>query len=95
MKEVAKIFAEYGLDFHNNRFWFGRSTEVEYTDGTEIRTNKKVHFNKVAAVYMRIWIGKLQFAIDTDKPHFAFKKRDRRNFLWVFGISGIPKTTQK
>ena len=42
-KESVKkeVFVEYGLDFDNNRYGFGRSVEVEYEDGTEIRTKDK------------------------------------------------------
>ena len=40
-KELEKIFNEYGLDFDNNKYGLGQSSEIEYTDGTESRTNKK------------------------------------------------------
>lgn len=34
------IFVEYGLDFDNNRFGFGKSVEVENQDRTEYRIKK-------------------------------------------------------
>lgn len=48
MPKVKKIFIEYGLDFDNNKYGIGRSTEVEYTDGTEMRTHEPVKFKKVS-----------------------------------------------
>ena len=36
------IFVEYGLDFDNNRFGFGKSVEIENFDGTEYRVKKSV-----------------------------------------------------
>ena len=30
MPKVKKIFTEYGLDFDNNKYGFGRSTEYEH-----------------------------------------------------------------
>lgn len=85
-----KIFVEYGLDFDNNKYGFGRSIEVEYPDGTESRNNKFVKIrrsDKVHARYFRIWIGKFMMVIDTDKPHISFKKKKRWNFKIIYGIS--------
>ena len=36
------IFVEYGLDFDNNRFGFGKSVEIENKDGTEYRVKTSV-----------------------------------------------------
>ena len=35
------VYIEYGLDFDNNPFGFGRSVEIENNDGTEFRTKEK------------------------------------------------------
>ncbi len=88
MPKIKKIFNEYGLDFDNNRYGLGRSAEVEYTDGTEMRTHEKIKIKKVHARYVRIWIGKIVFIIDSDRPHFCVRKKDRWNFKIVYGISG-------
>lgn len=89
MPKVKKIFTEYGLDFDNNKYGFGRSVEIEYTDGTEMRTHEPVRIKKVHARYFRIWIGKIVFVIDSDKPHFSTRKKKRWNFKIVYGRSGV------
>ncbi len=89
MPKTKKIYREYGLDFDNNRYGFGRSTEIEYTDGTEMRTHEKISINKISGRYMRIWIGKIVFVIDADSPYFSFHKKKRWNFKIVYGISGL------
>lgn len=88
MPKIKKIFNEYGLDFDNNKYGFGRSTEIEYDDGTEIRTHDRIKIQNVNARYMRIWIGKVAFIIDSDKPHFCVRKKNRMNFKIVYGTSG-------
>lgn len=89
MPKVKKIFSEYGLDFDNNKYGFGHSIEYEYTDGSETRTHESMKFKKIYARYFRIWIGKIVFIIDSDKPHFAVHKKKRWNFKIVYGKSGI------
>lgn len=88
MHSIKKIYNEYGLDFDNNRYGFGQSSEIEYTDGTEMRTHEKAKIKKVQAKYLRIWIGKIVMVIDSEKPHLSFKKKDRWNFKIVYGKSG-------
>lgn len=88
MAEIKKIFNEYGLDFDNNKYGLGQSSEIEYTDGTESRTNKKVKINHIQAHYFRIWIGKKVLIIDSDKPHFSIRDKKRWNFKIVYGRSG-------
>ena len=88
MAEIKKIFNEYGLDFDNNKYGLGQSSEIEYTDGTESRTNKKVKINHIQAHYFRIWIGKKVLIIDSDKPHFSISDKKRWNFKIVYGRSG-------
>ena len=88
MPAVKKIFVEYGLDFDNNKYGFGRSVEVEYTDGTEMRTHVRTKIKKIHARYIRIWVGKIVFVIDSDRPHFSVRRKKRWNFKMVYGISG-------
>lgn len=63
MPKIQKIFSEYGLDFDNNKYGFGHSTEYEYTDGSEMRTHKSMKFKKIYARYFRVWIGKIVVVI--------------------------------
>ena len=88
MPKIQKIYSEYGLDFDNNRYGFGHSTEIEYDDGSEKRIHKHIKIDDVQARYLRVWIGKMVFIIDSDKPHFSFRKKKRLNFKIVYGISG-------
>lgn len=81
-----KIFIEYGLDFDNNRFGFGKSVEVENDDGTEYRTKQTVKL-KNKSYYARVWIGKIVFALSQTKGlNITHKKR--YNFKIVFGVQG-------
>ena len=61
----------------------------EYDDGSEVRTNEHVTINVVQARYFRIWVGKVVFIIDSDKPHFCVRTKKRWNFKIVYGKSGI------
>ena len=88
MTDVKKIFVEYGLDFDNNKYGLGRSTEVEYTDGTEMRTREKIKISNIAARYGRFWVGKYVMVIDSNRPHISFRKKNRWNFKIVYGKSG-------
>lgn len=88
MPKIKKIFNEYGLDFDNNKYGLGYSTEIEYDDGTEIRTHERVNIKNVHARYVRIWIGKSVFIIDSDRPHFYVREKDRWNFKIVYGKTG-------
>lgn len=88
MPEIHKIFNEYGLDFDNNKYGIGHSTEIEYTDGTEKRTHERIKIAHIHARYFRFWIGKIVFIIDSDKPHFCVRRKSRWNFKIVYGKSG-------
>lgn len=89
MAKIQKIFSEYGLDFDNNKYGFGHSTEIEYDDGSEKRTHEHIKIKYIKARYLRIWIGKIVMVIDSDKPHFGVHKKKRWNFKIVYGKSGI------
>ena len=47
----------------NNKYDFGHSTEIEYTDGSEKRTHEHIKIKNIQAKYLRIWIGKIVFCI--------------------------------
>ena len=89
MQIDGQIFIEYGLDFDNNKYGFGRSAEIEYGDGTEVRTNQHIKFTKITSRYFRIWIGKIVFIIDSDRPHFYIRKKKRWNFKVVYGMGVV------
>ena len=82
-----EVFIEYGLDFDNNRYGFGRSVEIEYEDGTEIRTKDKYKLTN-RSYYFRIWIGKKVFIWSQEKG-FYIKQKNRNNFKIVLGYGGI------
>lgn len=82
-----KIYTEYGLDFDNNRFGLGRSVELEFDDGTEIRSHEK-HTFITKEYYIRIWMLKTVFVLGT--KGFDIRRKNRFNFKIVFGIEGIP-----
>ena len=91
-KMTEKIFIEIGFDLDNNQFGFGRSIEIEFTDGTEERfkfADRSVSKSlKVKSHYLRIWLGKKVLVIDSANPHFAFKKKNRNNFKFIIGKYG-------
>ncbi|MDE6571483.1 MAG: hypothetical protein K2L95_04705 [Alphaproteobacteria bacterium] len=88
MAGIKKIFVEYGLDFNNNKYGLGRSVEVEYTNGTEMRTHQKIKLAQITERYIRVWIGHLVLVISTKRPHISFRKKNRWNFKIVYGKSG-------
>ncbi|MDR2098412.1 MAG: DUF3977 family protein [Rickettsiales bacterium] len=83
---MAKIYKEYGLDFDNNRFGFGKSTEVEYDDGTEYRTKENLEISGRKSYYFRLWAFKKVLIIDSNGIYVKSKKRN--NLKIVFGASG-------
>ena len=79
------IYIEYGIDFDNNRFGFGRSVEIENDDGTELRTKEKIKLIQ-KSYYFRFWIGK--FVLIISKTGLKFIHKNRYNFKIIFGIKG-------
>ena len=80
-----KIFVEYGLDFDNNRFGFGRSVEIEKPDGTESRETERIKL-KNKSYYFRFWIFRRVFVVS--KKGFEIVKKKRNNLKIVLGVSG-------
>ena len=83
------IYIEYGLDFDNNRFGFGRSVEVECDNGTEYRTKEKVKLSQ-KSYYFRLWVGKYVLVISRANG-FELVRKNRYNFKVVFGVKGNPE----
>ena len=88
MMGIKKIFIEYGLDFDNNKYGLGRSTEIEYTDDTEVRTHEKIKMTNITERYVRIWIGRSVLIVSSRRPYVLFRKKNRGNFKIVCGKSG-------
>ena len=89
MKSANKVFTEIGFDLDNNRFAFGRSVEIEYPDGSEIRQKNSVSADRIQSRYLRLWLGKRVLIVDSQSPHFSLKKKNRRNFKLVLGKWGF------
>ncbi|MDD4557182.1 MAG: DUF3977 family protein [Alphaproteobacteria bacterium] len=79
------IFTEFGLDFDNNKFGLGYSTEIEKSDGTEYRVKKFIQMDG-KSYYFRFWIFKTVFFVS--KRSVELVKKKRNNFKIVFGIAG-------
>lgn len=85
---MPKVFAEYGLDFDNNRYGFGRSVEIENADGSERRVKHAVPMTPMR-YYLRLWVGRRMFVLSATGLKIA--RKNRRNFKCVFGIEGRAK----
>lgn len=82
-----KKFTEFGIDFDNNKFGLGISSELEDDFGNETRKSGFVKM-KPKAIYARFWIFNTVFAISTaTKPNI--RKKNRNNFKLVIGIAGV------
>ena len=90
IKKTPNVFVEYGIDRenHKNKHFFGVSTEINKSDGSEYRVYGKVPI-KVCEVYLRIWIGK--FVICFGSGSFSMRIKDKFRFKIVFGLSGTLK----
>ncbi len=80
-----QAYIEYGIDFDNNRFGIGRSTEIECANN-EIRTKANIKIEN-KKYYLRVWIGKKVFSYSANDG-FKIKTKNRNNFKFVFGIAG-------
>ncbi|MEG0619222.1 MAG: DUF3977 family protein [Bacilli bacterium] len=78
------IFTEVGLDFDNNKYGLGVSTEIEYSNYEE-RKKGFVKIN-VKEVYLRVWILKSVFIL-SKKEGMKFNKKNRSNLKIVIGLS--------
>jgi hypothetical protein len=60
------------------------NTEIELNDGSEYRVKGIAKFDKIIAVYVRIWIGYHVFSIDS--KGFHIRKKDKYKIKVLFGI---------
>ena len=88
MKE--NTFTEFGLDFDNNKYGLGFSTEIEKPDGSEYRIKKLIKMEH-KHFYFRLWVGKKVLIISSNGCQIVSKKR--HNFKIVFGVAGISRET--
>ena len=74
-----KMYAEVGIG--NSTFL---STEYESESGDEYRRNE-FRFAQFQSMYLRAWVGKWVFILDS-KEGFKTKKKSRSAFKLLFGI---------
>ncbi len=74
-----KIYTEVGIG--NEHFV---SSEVECSNGTELRIKGNLNFLPVASVYLRVWIGHHVFILDSAKG-FKHKTKDRKELKILIG----------
>jgi hypothetical protein len=78
---MPKVFAEMGI---GNESFF--STEIEEGE-REYRVPRFVWPEKIAGVYVRIWLGQHVFILSS-KEGFVLQKKNRNNFKALLGVSG-------
>jgi len=78
---MKKVFAEIGIG--NDTFL---STEIE-EGKNEYRIPKFIMPDKIKGYYIRFWIFKNVFVLDSDEG-FKVKRKDRNKFKLIFGIGG-------
>ena len=76
-------FVEFGL---GNK-WFIR-TETELNDGTEFEDKGIIGPIKIQSLYLRIWIGKTVFILDS-KDGFKKTKKNLKEIKLLFGIRSL------
>ena len=80
------VYTEFGIDFDNNKFGIGYSTEFENADGTEYRVKKIVPI-KNKHIYFRLWVAKRVLIIS--KNGIILTHKNRNNFKLLIGIAGL------
>ena len=78
---MIKIFSEFGIG--NKTIC---STEIELKK-REKRVAKFIIPPKIEGFYIRVWIGKVAFAISTNRL-FNYTKKGRVKFKLILGIEG-------
>ena len=76
-----KIFSEFGIG--NNSLC---STEIE-SGKREKRVAKFIIPPKIKGLYIRVWLGKIAFAISTNRL-FNYKVKNKIKFKILLGIEG-------
>jgi len=78
---MIKIYSEFGIG--NSTIC---STEIELGQ-REKRVSKFIIPPKIEGFYIRIWIGKIAFAISTNRL-LNYTKKNKIKFKILFGIEG-------
>lgn len=83
-ENFSQKFIELGLDFDNNKYGLGLSSEIENNEH-EIRLTRLIKL-KVNQIYLRIWVLKYVLVIST--IGISLSKKNRINLKLIFGIGG-------
>lgn len=81
--DIDLRFIEFGI---GNR-WLIR-TETELDDGTEYEEKGIIGPIKLQSIYLRIWIGKMVFILDS-KEGFKKTKKNRNEVKILLGIKSL------
>lgn len=80
---MIKTYIEFGI---GNR-WLLR-TEYKLEDGTEFEKQGADFPKKLESLYVRVWIGKRVFIVDT-KEGIKTGRKTRNAIKLIIGISGV------
>ncbi|QGG54473.1 DUF3977 family protein [Paenibacillus sp. B01] len=69
-----------------NRWWL--RTEIEHADGTEEERRGAVGPIRIRSLYVRLWIGRRVYILDTRDGWKSGRKRQKR-FKLVLGLCGF------
>lgn len=85
-----KIYVEYGLDFDNNKYGFGRSFEIKNFEGAEYKTKEQARIKNISLRYFLVRIGRIALIISSERPRVLFKRNENSGFKIVYGVIGTP-----
>lgn len=85
IKQRLNKFTEFGIDFDNNRYGIGISSEIEYSSTYEKRYKGLIKMN-LKEIYLRVWLLKYSFSIGTGEIELV--KKERNNFKFLLGLAG-------
>lgn len=85
IKQRLNKFIEFGIDFDNNRYGIGISSEIEYSSAYEKRYKGLIKLN-LKEIYFRVWLLKYSFSIGTGEIELV--KKERNNFKFLLGLAG-------
>lgn len=84
-KNNNNAYIEFGLDYDNNKYLIGVSSEIEDHCNSEIRIPGAIKI-KPKEIYLRLWLGKYVLSVGTGE--FEIQKKDRHNCKFVLGLAG-------
>lgn len=82
-RPVPKAYNEVGVGLPHFL-----SAELEHADGTEERVKGWVRMDRIQSFYMRVWVGRTVWILDTDKPHLSARRKPYTAFKIVLGMGG-------